>query len=115
MSADQIRIGALETNDLFLISSPKNKKNQIRLEGILGTIESNTFEANLSYTQDNTSTAIDISEFTLKSDSIVWELRAYKRKSNSLRFKNTSLQGQPNRDCKFRTAHTISWKIPFKK
>ena len=74
MSADQIRIGALETNDLFLISSPKNKKNQIRLEGILGTIESNTFGANFSYTQDNTSTVIDISEFNLKSDTIVWEL-----------------------------------------
>jgi hypothetical protein len=74
MSADQIRIAALETNDLFLISSPKNKKNQIRLEGIIGTIESNTFEANFSYTQDNTSTVIDISEFNLKSDTIVWEL-----------------------------------------
>ena len=78
MSADQIRIGALETNDLFLISSPNNNKNQIRLEGILGTIESNTFEANLSYTQDNTSTAIDINEFTLKNDSIVWELERIK-------------------------------------
>jgi hypothetical protein len=78
MSADQIRIGALETNDLFLISSPNNNKNQIRLEGTLGTIESNTFEANLSYTQDNTSTAIDINEFTLKNDSIVWELERIK-------------------------------------
>ena len=74
MSADQIRIGALETNDLFLISSPKNKKNQIRLEGILGTIDSNTFEANLSYAQKDTSTVIDISEFNLKIDTIVWEL-----------------------------------------
>ena len=74
ISADQIRIGAVETNDLFLISSPKNKKNQIRLEGILGTKESNMFEANFSYTQDKTSTIIDISEFNLKSDTIVWEL-----------------------------------------
>ena len=115
MSADQIRIGALETNDLFLISSPNNNKNQIRLEGILGTIESNTFEANLSYTQDNTSTAIDINEFTLKNDSIVWELERIKGNQIVYDSKTQAYQGQPNRDCKFRTAHTISWKVPFKK
>ncbi len=74
LSADEIRIGSFQVNELFMISSPLKNKNQIRVEGILNGKFSNSFATNLNYTIINEFMKFDINKFDLKSSNGSWSL-----------------------------------------
>ena len=75
LSADKIEVGKLAASDIFMISSFKNQKNRIRLEGILGTDELNTFETNFSYDYSDEETFMDIDLFNINYKNVLWKLQ----------------------------------------
>jgi len=76
LSADEIHVGKSAASDIFMISSLKNQKNRIRLEGVLGTDELNTFETNFSYDYNDDETFINIDLFNINYKNVLWKLQS---------------------------------------
>ena len=117
LSADEIRIGSFSANELFMISSPINDKNQIRIEGVLNNNKLNTFETNLSYSLEDNLTKFNISKFRLNNSNGAWTLLADKKNqivfnslSNTLSLNPVSLV---NEDQKFEFVGNYKSKKEF--
>ena len=63
-----------------MISSFKNQKNKIRLEGVLGNDESNTFETNFSYDYTRQNTFVNVDLFNINYKSILWKIQEDKKR-----------------------------------
>ena len=80
LSADQIQVGKIAASNIFMISSFKNQKNKIRLEGVLGNDESNTFETNFSYDYTRQNTFVNVDLFNINYKSILWKIQEDKKR-----------------------------------
>ena len=76
LSADEIRVNSLVANEIFMISTPFNNESKVRIEGVLNNKESNSFEANLSYTLKDKKTIVDLSKFKINNQKVSWELNS---------------------------------------
>lgn len=88
LSASAVQLNKLKINDLYMISTSIYKKDKIRIEGTLGDIASNNFEANLSYNRDGQKSVINFELLNIHFKEALWLLK--NKEDSKVVFDNSS-------------------------